>query len=62
VVPPKGAPNVLLIMTGDQGYGITSTLGGVIPTPAMDRVAKVGPQVAQRRRADFFFRKECSVY
>jgi len=25
VVPPKGAPNVLLIMTDDQGYGVTST-------------------------------------
>src|SRR4030095_2170357 len=23
VVPPKGAPNVLLIMTDDQGYGVT---------------------------------------
>ena len=42
VVPPKGAPNVLLIMTDDQGYGVTSTFGGVIPTPAMDRVAKAG--------------------
>jgi len=32
VVPPKGAPNVLLI----------STFGGVIPTPTMDRIAKMG--------------------
>jgi len=42
VVPPKGAPNVLLIMTDDQGYGVSSTFGGVIPTPAMDRIAKAG--------------------
>ena len=42
IVPPKGAPNVLLIMTDDQGYGITSTFGGVIPTPTMDRIAKMG--------------------
>ena len=57
VVPPKGAPNVLLIMTDDQGYGVTSTFGGVIPTPAMDRVAKAGcatrsstpPRCAHRR-------------
>src|SRR6266702_3830083 len=42
VVPPKGAPNILLIMTDDQGYGISSTFGGVIPTPSMDRVAKAG--------------------
>ncbi len=42
VVPPKGAPNVLLIMTDDQGYGISGTFGGVIPTPSMDRIAKMG--------------------
>ena len=42
VVPPKGAPNILLIMTDDQGYGVSSTFGGVIPTPALDRVAKAG--------------------
>jgi arylsulfatase len=42
VVPPKGAPNVLLIMTDDQGFGAPSTFGGVIPTPAMDRIARNG--------------------
>src|SRR5262245_31940747 len=42
VVPPKGAPNILLIMTDDQGYGVSGTFGGVIETPAMDRVAKAG--------------------
>ena len=42
VVPPKGAPNILLIMTDDQGYGVSSTFGGVIPTPTLDRLAKVG--------------------
>src|SRR5712671_5588632 len=47
IVPPKGAPNVLLIMTDDQGYGITSTFGGVIPTPAMDRIAKSGLRYTQ---------------
>jgi arylsulfatase len=30
---------VLLIMTDDAGYGVPSTFGGVIPTPALDRVA-----------------------
>jgi hypothetical protein len=29
VVPPQGAPNVLLIMTDDQGYGVSGTFGGV---------------------------------
>jgi arylsulfatase A-like enzyme len=47
VVPPKGAPNVLLIMTDDQGYGVSGTFGGVIPTPAMDRVAKMGLRYTQ---------------
>lgn len=42
VVPPKGAPNVLLIMTDDCGFGAPSTFGGIIPTPALDRVAKAG--------------------
>ena len=42
VVPPKGAPNVLLIMTDDQGYGVSSTFGGVIPTPMLDRIAAAG--------------------
>ena len=41
-VPPKGAPNILLIMTDDAGYGVSSTFGGVIPTPAMDRIAEAG--------------------
>src|SRR6266481_6096318 len=35
VTPAKGAPNVLLIMTDDQGYGVNGTFGGVIPTPAL---------------------------
>ncbi len=47
VVPPKGAPNILLIMTDDQGYGISSTFGGVIPTLSMDRVAKAGLRYTQ---------------
>lgn len=42
IVPPKGAPNVLLIITDDAGFGVPSTFGGVIPTPAMDRVANNG--------------------
>ena len=42
VVPPKKAPNILLIMTDDSGFGVPSTFGGVIPTPTMDRIAKAG--------------------
>jgi arylsulfatase len=47
VVPPKGAPNILLIMTDDAGYGVPSTFGGVIPTPALDRIAKAGLRYTQ---------------
>ena len=42
VVPPKGAPNILLIMTDDVGFSAPSTFGGVIPTPALDRIANMG--------------------
>jgi arylsulfatase len=42
IVPPKGAPNVLLIITDDSGFGVPSTFGGVIPTPTMERIAKNG--------------------
>jgi arylsulfatase A-like enzyme len=42
VVPPKGAPNVLLILTDDVGFGAPSTFGGVIPTPTLDQIAANG--------------------
>jgi arylsulfatase A-like enzyme len=42
VVPPKGAPNVLLIMTDDTGFGVSSTFGGVIPSPTLDKIAAMG--------------------
>ncbi len=42
IVPPKEAPNVLLIITDDAGFGVPSTFGGVIPTPTMDRIAHEG--------------------
>jgi arylsulfatase len=40
--PPEGAPNILLIMTDDVGFSAPSTFGGVIPTPALDRIAEEG--------------------
>jgi arylsulfatase A-like enzyme len=42
VTAPKGAPNVLLILTDDTGFGASSTFGGPIPTPTLDRVAHRG--------------------
>jgi arylsulfatase A-like enzyme len=47
VAPPKGAPNVLLIMTDDVGFAAPSTFGGVIPTPALDRIANAGLRYTQ---------------
>ncbi|MEX2207337.1 MAG: arylsulfatase [Myxococcota bacterium] len=42
IVPPAKAPNILLIITDDAGFAVPSTFGGLIPTPAMDRVANSG--------------------
>ncbi|HSO22640.1 MAG TPA: arylsulfatase, partial [Chondromyces sp.] len=42
VVPPEQAPNVLLIITDDSGFGVPSTFGGVVPFEAMDRLAAEG--------------------
>ena len=42
VEAPKGAPNVLLILTDDVGFGATSPFGGPVPTATMDRLAKAG--------------------
>ncbi|WP_431268072.1 arylsulfatase [Dankookia sp. P2] len=39
---PEGAPNVLLILTDDVGFGAPATFGGVIPTPTLDQVAASG--------------------
>jgi arylsulfatase A-like enzyme len=48
IVPPAGAPNVLLIITDDAGFGVPSTFGGVIPTPTMDRIANEGLRYNRR--------------
>lgn len=42
VKAPKGAPNVLLIMPDDVGFGATSPFGGPVPTPAFQRIANAG--------------------
>lgn len=47
IVPPKDAPNVLLIMTDDVGFGAPSTFGGVIPTPTLDKIANMGLRYTQ---------------
>jgi arylsulfatase A-like enzyme len=47
VTAPKGAPNILLILTDDVGFGASSTFGGPIPTATMDRLAKAGLRYTQ---------------
>lgn len=39
---PRKAPNVLVIMTDDVGFGASSSFGGPIPTPAFDTLAREG--------------------
>src|SRR5258707_12700284 len=39
---PQGAPNVLIILLDDVGVGMTSTSGGPVPTPTLDRLARNG--------------------
>jgi len=42
VAAPEGAPNVLLILTDDVGFGASSTFGGPINTPTLQRLADSG--------------------
>ncbi|MCA9240382.1 MAG: arylsulfatase, partial [Planctomycetales bacterium] len=40
--PPEGAPNVVIILLDDVGFGQAGTFGGPVPTPALDRLAERG--------------------
>src|SRR5262245_17191527 len=42
VEPPAGAPNILLIMTDDVGFGASSPFRGPIATPTLNRLAQNG--------------------
>jgi arylsulfatase len=42
VQAPKGAPNIVLILLDDVGYGASSTFGGPCNTPTLDRLANNG--------------------
>jgi arylsulfatase len=39
---PAGAPNVIVIMTDDVGFGSSSTFGGPVPTPTFEALAREG--------------------
>jgi arylsulfatase len=47
VAAPKGAPNILVILTDDVGFGATSPFGGPIPTATFDRLARNGLRYTQ---------------
>ncbi len=40
--PPEGAPNVLIVLIDDVGFGASSAFGGPINTPNAERLASKG--------------------
>src|SRR5580700_8844784 len=42
VKAPQGAPNVLVILLDNLGFGASATFGGIMNMPALDRLAKNG--------------------
>src|SRR5512134_323708 len=40
--PPEGAPNVLIVLIDDVGFGASSAFGGPIETPNAERLAATG--------------------
>lgn len=40
--PPEGAPNVVIVLLDDVGFAASSTFGGLVPTPHLDRLADTG--------------------
>jgi len=47
--PPKGAPNVLVVLLDDIGFGASSAFGGPVHTPVAERLA-AGVQKRRRQR------------
>ncbi|MFB9307682.1 arylsulfatase [Agromyces hippuratus] len=42
LLPPEGAPNVLVVLIDDTGFGASSAFGGPVHTPNFERVAAQG--------------------
>ena len=50
VKAPEGAPNVLVVLIDDMGFGVTETFGGPVTTPTMDKLAnKIGRASCRER-------------
>jgi len=45
--PPKGAPNVLIVLLDDVGFGASNVFGGPINTPTLDALARHGVRYTQ---------------
>lgn len=44
---PAGAPNVVVVLLDDAGYGVSSAYGGLVRTPTAERLAREGLQYCQ---------------
>ena len=42
VTAPQGAPNVVIVLIDDMGFGVPSTFGGPVGMPTLDRLAQGG--------------------
>ena len=42
VKAPAGAPNVVIVLIDDMGFGVSETFGGPVKTPTMDNLAQNG--------------------
>ncbi len=50
--PPKGAPNVLIVLIDDAGFGSSSAFGGPCQTPSAENLAAGGLKLAYPVEAD----------
>jgi arylsulfatase len=50
VQAPKGAPNIVLILIDDAGFGQFSTFGGGVPSPTMDRLTGHAARAARQHQ------------
>lgn len=47
VTAPKGAPNVIILLIDDMGFGASATFGGPIAMPVAEQLAKEGLRFSQ---------------
>ena len=55
VKAPKGAPNVVVVLLDNMGFGDISTFGGPIQMPTLDRLAKTGTALQQSQSSAVVF-------